>query len=276
MSFRNTLIIILIPILSIVSFNNTQAQQRTVRIALAQIFCLDGDRSGNFARIEGAIAEAKEQGAEIVCFPETAILGWVNPDAHERAFPIPGEDSDRLCKLAKVNNIFISIGLAEKEGEKLYDSVILIDNKGNIILKHRKINIVTELMSPPYTLGSDIKIVDTKFGKIGLLICADSFKEEILNEMKELKPDLMLIPYGWAAGEDAWPEHAKALERTVQNTAKTIGCPVIGTDLIGQISHGPWTGLTYGGASVVSDATGNILAVGKDRDREVVIVTVSY
>ncbi len=258
------------------SFNNTQAQQRTVRIALAQIFCLDGDRSGNFARIEGAIAEAKEQGAEIVCFPETAILGWVNPDAHERAFPIPGEDSDRLCKLAKVNNIFISIGLAEKEGEKLYDSVILIDNKGNIILKHRKINIVTELMSPPYTLGSDIKIVDTKFGKIGLLICADSFKEEILNEMKELKPDLMLIPYGWAAGEDAWPEHAKALSRTVQNAAKVIGCPIVGTDVIGQISHGPWKGLTYGGASVVSDATGNILAVGKDRDREVVIVTVSY
>ena len=254
----------------------TQAEQHSVKIALAQIFCLDGDRWGNFARIEGGIAEAKEQGAEIVCFPETAILGWVNPEAHKRAFPIPGEDSDRLCKLAKDNNIFISLGLAEKKGEKLYDSVILIDNKGNIILKHRKINIVTELMSPPYTLGSDIKTVDTRFGEIGLLICADSFKEEILNEMKELKPDLMLIPYGWAAGEDAWPGHAKALERTVQNAAKIIGCPVIGTDLIGQISHGPWKGLVYGGASVVSDKNGNILALGKDRDKEIILVDINY
>ena len=276
MSFRKTLTIILIPILSIVSLNNSQAQQRNVKIALAQIFCLDGDRSGNFARIEGAIAEAKEHEAEIVCFPETAILGWVNPDAHQRAFPIPGEDSDRLCKLAMDNNIFISIGLAEKKGEKLYDSVILIDDKGNIILKHRKINIVTELMSPPYTLGSDIKTVDTKFGRIGMLICADSFKEEILNKMKELKPDLMLIPYGWAAGEDAWPEHSKALSRTVQNAAKVIGCPVVGTDLIGQISHGPWKGLVYGGASLVSDKDGNILGIGKDRDRDVLIITIDY
>lgn len=269
---RIIFIIALIPALSLLNINNTQAQKKTVKFALAQIFCLDGDRSGNFARIEGAIAEAKEHEAEIVCFPETAILGWVNPDAHQRAFPIPGEDSDRLCKLAMDNSIFISIGLAEKEGEKLYDSAILIDNKGNIILKHRKINIVTELMSPPYTLGSDIKTVDTKFGSIGMLICADSFKEEILNEMKELKPDLMLIPYGWAAGENAWPEHSLALSRTVQNAAKVIGCTIIGTDLVGQISHGPWTSLVYGGASVASDKNGNILAIGKDRDKEVLII----
>lgn len=276
MSFRKILTIILIPILSIMSLNKVQAQQMTVKIALAQIFCLDGDRSGNFARIEGAIAEAKEQGAEIVCFPETAILGWVNPDAHERAFPIPGEDSERLCKLAKENNMFISIGLAEKEGEKLYDSVILIDNNGNLILKHRKINTLDELMDRPYTSGTGVNTVNTKFGKIGLMICADSFKEEILNEMKELKPDLILIPYGWAAGEDAWPEHAKQLERTVQNAAKAIGCPVVGTDLVGQISHGPWKGLVYGGASIVSDKDGNILGIGKDRDREVLVVTLEY
>ena len=258
------------------SSTSTSAQQKTVKIALAQIFCLDGDRSGNFVRIEGALAEAKELGAEIVCFPETAILGWVNPVAHERAFPIPGEDSDRLCRLAADNNIFISIGLAEKEDDKLFDSVILIDNKGNIILKHRKINTLDELMDRPYTAGTEIKTADTKFGKIGLLICADSFKKEILNEMAKLKPDLMLIPYGWAAGEDAWPEHAKQLENTVKNAAKTIGCPLVGTDLIGQISHGPWTGLVYGGASVVSDKDGNILVIGKDRDREVLIVDVKY
>lgn len=263
-------------LISLFTLSCSQAQQKNVKIALAQIFCLDGDRSGNFARIEGALEEAVGMGAEIVCFPETSIYGWVNPIAHDKAVPIPGDDTDILCKLAKENNVFISIGLAEKDGDNLFDSMVLIDNKGNIILKHRKINIVTELMDPPYTPGSSVNTVDTKFGKIGLLICADSFKEEVINDMKELKPDLMLIPYGWAAGIDAWPGHAKALERTVQNAAKTIGCPVIGTDLIGQISHGPWKGLVYGGASVVSDENGNILALGKDRDREVMIVTITY
>ena len=269
-------IIISITILAIMSTKPSQAQEKTVKIALAQIFCLDGDRSGNFARIEGALNEAVDAGAEIVCFPETSILGWVNPVAHKRAFPIPGEDTDLLCKLAKEHNLFISIGLAEKDGDKLFDSMVLIDSKGNIILKHRKINIVTELMDPPYTPGSSVNTVDTKFGKIGLLICADSFKEEVIKDMAKLKPDLMLIPYGWAAGEDAWPGHSKALERTVQHAAVTIGCPVIGTDLIGQISNGPWKGLVYGGASVVSDAKGNILAKGKDRDKEIIITTINY
>jgi predicted amidohydrolase len=84
-----------------------------IKIAMCQIFVLDGDRAGNFVRIENAICEAKESGAEIVCLPETAILGWVNPDAHKRAHPIPGEDSDRLCNLAKKYKVHLCAGLEE-------------------------------------------------------------------------------------------------------------------------------------------------------------------
>ena len=109
----------------------------SVKVAMCQIFCLDGDRSGNFVRIENAIAAAKDAGADIICFPETVILGWVNPEAHQRAYPIPGEDSGRLCRLAEKYRRYLCVGLAEKDGEKLYDSVILIDDKGRIVLKHR-------------------------------------------------------------------------------------------------------------------------------------------
>jgi predicted amidohydrolase len=253
---------------------NAHGQEKIIKIAMAQIFCLDGDRSGNFARLENAVSEAKEKGAEIVCLPETAIFGWVNPDAHKRACPIPGEDSARLCQLAKKHNVFLCVGLAEKENDKLYDSVILIDNEGKILLKHRKINILTELMTPPYTAGKGMQVVKTKYGKIGLLICADSFKEEILSQMAELKPDIVLIPYGWAAAETAWPQHGEQLIKTVQNAAKKMNCVVIGTDLIGRISHGPWTGLVFGGASVAADKNGEILGLGKDRDKDIVWVTV--
>lgn len=264
-------------ILSFISHMNSDiySQQKSVTIAMAQIFCLDGDRSGNFARIENAIIEAKESGAEIVCFPETSILGWVNPEAHQRAYPIPGKDSEMMCKLAKDYNVFLCIGLAEKENEDLFDSVILIDNKGEILLKHRKRNILTELMNPPYTPGKkEISAVDTKFGKIGLLICADSFKGKILNEMKELDPAIVLIPYGWAAEENEWPEHGEELKLTVQNAAKVIGCPVIGTDLVGEISHGPWKGRTYGGCSVSADEKGTILGLCTNRDREINVFTI--
>ena len=249
------------------------SQDDQVRIAMAQIFCLDGDRSGNFVRIENAVAEASKAEADIVCFPETSILGWVNPDAHQLASPIPGRDSDRLCKLAEKYNIFICIGLAEKDGENLFDAALLINNRGEIILKHRKINILDWLMTPPYSKGSELKAVNTQFGRIGIMICADSFKDELLQQMKNQDPDLVIIPYGWAKEETDWPEHGDALMKTVQQAARKMECPVIGTDLVGIISNGPWRGLVYGGQSVVSDKNGKILGRCKDRDKDLLIIS---
>ena len=247
---------------------------RNIRIALAQIFCLDGDRCGNFVRIENAIREAKNGAAEIICLPETVILGWVNPDAHERAYPIPGKDSGQLCELAKKYEICLCAGLAEKDGTELYDSAVLIDEKGHILLKHRKINILTELMRPPYRQGTEVSTVETKFGKIGLLICADTHKDKILERMAELKPDLLLVPYGYAELEEKWPEHGKELEKVVNKAARQIGAPVIGTNLVGEITKGAWKGRIFGGHSVAADKNGKTITIAADRDRDIKIVSI--
>jgi len=245
-----------------------------IRIAMCQIVCLDGDRKGNLARIENAVAEAARMGADIACLPETAIYGWVNPDAHHRAQPMGGEDSQRLCEMARKNRIHLCVGLDEKDGEALYDSAILIDAAGRILLKHRKIILLGELMTPPYSPGRDIKIARTKFGKIGVLICADTHEQPNLAQMARLQPDLVIVPYGYAEEEAAWPEHGQQLERVVANTAKVTGAPVIGTNLIGQITHGPWAGRTYGGHSVCADRTGAILALCRDFDRDIRMVEI--
>lgn len=266
--------IIFLSMLEPILMTKARAQERAVKIASAQIFCLDGDRSGNLARIENALKVAKAGGAELVAFPESCIFGWVNPDAHERACPIPGKDSDLLCELARKYRVYISIGLDEKEGEKLYGAAILIDDRGKILLKHRKNNVLPELMSPPYATGDGVSAVATKFGTIGVMICADSFRKNLLEQMRGLKPAFVLIPYGWAAPESKWPEHGKELMKTVKNAAKVIGCPVIGTDLVGEISHGPWTGQVYGGQSVAADGDGEVLFVSKDRDADISFVTI--
>ena len=250
---------------------------RRLRIAVCQTFCIDGDIEGNLKRIKYAVEDAARQRADLACFPETALIGWVNPAAHDLAAPIPGALSDRIASLAKKHNIMIAIGLCEKDGESLHDSVILLGADGRILLKHRKINILTELMHPPYAPGSidDIKAVDTPIGRVGMLICADTFKDEIIDAAAAQKPELLIIPYGWAAGVDQWPQHAKQLEAVVTHTAKRAGCPVVGTDLIGVISTGPWKGLTYGGQSLVSDADGEVLGVLRDRDSEVRVIEVA-
>jgi predicted amidohydrolase len=246
----------------------------TIRTAICQVFLLDGDRSGNFVRIENALRQAKNAGAEIVCFPEMVVLGWVNPAAHERAHPIPGKDSEHLRQLAREYSVYLCAGLAEKDGAKLYDSALLISGEGKILLRHRKINLLTELMTPPYAPGSEVSIAETEFGRIGLLICADTHKDEILDRMGALKPDLVLVPYGYAAPAEEWPGHGKELERVVTNAARKTGAPVVGTNLVGEITSGPWKGRVYGGHSAVADNKGKTIAVAADRDRDVQVVQV--
>lgn len=248
---------------------------RHIRVAICQILCIDGDAEGNFRRIENALEVAAAGKAQLACFPESAILGWENPDAFKLAGPIPGPHSDRIVALARNYKMMISIGIDElAEPGCLYDSAILVNEKGKILLKHRKLNVLPELMDPPYSVGrpEDIRAVDTPLGRIGMLICADTFTEKYVKQAGSFEPDVLLVPYGWAAPKEKWPGHAKNLHKTVAQAARWAGCPVVGTDLVGMITHGPWTGQTYGAASVVADREGNIVTVLRDRDVDVQVI----
>jgi predicted amidohydrolase len=244
------------------------------RIAVCQTLCIDSDLEGNLRRIAYATEQASVQKAKLACFSETALLGWVNPQAHKLAHPIPGPMFGRVAGLARKYKIMIAIGMAEKDGDKLYDSAVLIDTDGSLLLKHRKINTLRKLMKPPYARGKmkDITAVDTSIGRIGMLICADTFKEELVKTAGEKSPDLLIVPYGWAAKNEDWPKHCKALKKTVAQTARWARCPVIGTDMVGMITNGPWTGYTYGGASVVAGAPGKAIAVLREQDTDLQVV----
>ncbi len=244
-----------------------------VRIAVCQILVIDGDREGNFKRIEYALKTAHAEHAEIASFPESSILGWENPDAFRLATPIPGADSDRIEALARKYDVMIAIGLDEKDGKRLFDTVILVDRTGKLLWKYRKLNVLPELMSPSYSVGSPkgIGVVDTEFGRIGLVICADTFGDAYAEQVSRLKPDLMLVPYGWAAVPNRWPAHEKDLEDLVIKRARQWKCPVVGTDLVGEMTHGPWKGETYGGGSVVIDGNGRVLKLLRDRDTDVCV-----
>jgi len=93
--------------------------------------------------------------------------------------------------------------------ETRHDSANLIDKSGKLLWKHRKINVLPFLMTPPYSQGGpeDIGVVETEFGRIAVLICADTFTDAFVERLRVFKPDLMLAPYGWAATNDKWPEH---------------------------------------------------------------------
>jgi len=139
------------------------------------------------------------------------------------------------------------VGLAERDGDRLHKTVVLIDCDGTLLLRHRKVNVLAELMDPPYTAGSGAaqSFADTRHGRIGLLICVDIFQEDLVAQLADARPDLVLIPYGWAAPAEAWPEHGKSLHSWIAHTAHSahsahsVHAPVLGVDATGSRSHGP-------------------------------------
>eukprot|EP01006_Ploeotia_vitrea_P053381 TRINITY_DN67781_c5_g5_i1.p1 TRINITY_DN67781_c5_g5~~TRINITY_DN67781_c5_g5_i1.p1 ORF type:complete len:279 (+),score=38.60 TRINITY_DN67781_c5_g5_i1:37-873(+) len=252
---------------------------KTVKVAMGQILVVDSDRAGNLARMEIACQKAVHQKADIILFPETSILGWVNPEAWHLADSIPGNDTHWIGELAKRYKLMIGVGMTEKyNATTLHDTGVLIDINGDILLIHRKINILSYLMTPPYTPGKlipeNIAVVDTRFGRIGMLICADTFKVDIMKAMGKNKPDIVLVPYGWAAPFDHWPQHGLDLQHRVQTCANLTGATVVGVDNVGTVAHGPWQFQEYGGWSVASTHKGKVLAVAADRDVDLKIVDI--
>ncbi|HLV00633.1 MAG TPA: nitrilase-related carbon-nitrogen hydrolase, partial [Acidobacteriota bacterium] len=134
-----------------------------------------------------------------------------------------------------------------------------------------------ELMQPPYQPGivQEIGVVDTEFGRVGILICADTFRDEIRSRMAELKPDWLYIPFGWAAPKEQWPAHGFHLIQTIQRTAYETGAAALGPNLVGQIEHGPWKGQTFEGLSVATDQRGHLLAQAAWNREELTVVTLS-
>lgn len=238
----------------------------SVRAAVCQIE-VHASATQNLQTIAAAVAEAAAAGAQIVCFPEACVHGWVNVAAHAEARPIPGAVSDRLSALAREHGVLLVVGMAEREAERLYNSVVLFGADGSVLLRHRKINVLSELMEPPYAAGakSQRSVVDTPLGRIGLLICADTFREDIVASLAAQKPDLVVVPYGWAAPEERWPEHGKSLQAWVENLARKCGAPVLGVDSTGRLASGPWKGFVLGGQSVVCDGQGQVVDVLPDR-----------
>jgi predicted amidohydrolase len=175
-----------------------------LRVALVQMDVADGDLEENMRRAEQGIRGAAAKGADLVCLPEAADFGWLHQRAREVALPVPGRYTDFLCALAKELRVWVCAGCLEKDGEKTYNSAVLIDRAGAVVLKHRKISTLPELTAHLYDAGSarDIKTADTEFGRVGLSICADNFNIAHPLKAAKLGAWLLIAPHGFAEKEE--------------------------------------------------------------------------
>lgn len=233
---------------------------------MAQLLVEGGEPERNLERAEQLIRQGKKDSCDLILLPETLDFAWTHPSALKEAEPIPGRFSTFFSQLAVELNIWLCLGLTEKSGDNNYNTAILIDPKGNIVLKYSKVNLL-EVEFPYYKVGQKLEVVNTPFGKIGLNICADNYIDSIYNGhmLARMGAQIILSPSSWTVDhfvtEEMDPYKTKWIE-PLSIIAKKYQIPVLSTTSVGYIVGGPYEGKKMVGCSLAVDETG-ILAQGE-------------
>jgi predicted amidohydrolase len=226
------------------------------KLALVQMKVIGGDRDSNLLHAGKRIGEAAQQGAQFILLPEAMDLGWTDPSALTLAEPVPdGKTCSYLCSLARKHRVYICSGLIEKSGETVYNSAVIIDPEGEVILLHRKINEL-DIGHPYYALGDRLNVCETEFGTIGLMICADASTRDrvIPRALSYMGADVILSPSSWAVPAD----HDNKLDPyggmwrdAYKPVAKDFRVWIASCSNVGWMTAGPWSGWKGIGCSMV-------------------------
>ena len=233
-----------------------------MNLALAQMLVRPGEPAGNLARAEERIATVAARGADIVLLPEVLDCGWSHPSARELAGAIPGGDAClRLREAARYHRVFVCAGLAERTGKRgasgpeIFNSAVLIDQHGEVVLHHRKINELA-FARGLYSVGDRLGVAETPWGRVGLMICADAFVpgQVLGRSLGLMRAELILSPCSWAVPAD----HHNVREPYGQlwldsygPVAREFGVWIAGCSNVGPITAGEWQGRNCIGNSLV-------------------------
>ncbi len=233
---------------------------------MGQILVEGGRIEENLARAGGAIRRAAESDCSLVVLPECLDAGWTHPSARRLAQPIPGESSDYLCRAAREVGIFVVAGLTEREGDRLYNSAILISAAGDILLRHRKINVLS-IAQDLYQVGDSLAVAETELGVLAINICADNFPTSLAlaHAQARMGAQVLLSPCAWAvdADHDNQSDPYGSLWREAYSTiARLYNLTVVGVSNVGWLTEGPWAGRKCIGSSLAVGPTGEVLAQG--------------
>jgi predicted amidohydrolase len=226
-----------------------------------------GRKEENLRHAEDLICRAAGEGAKVTVLPEALTLGWTHPSARTEADEIPqGQSCDRLRRAAVANKVYVCSGLVEKDGARIFNSAVLIDPNGELLLHYRKMNEL-EIGHDVYSMGDRLRVVQTPLGTFGLMICADGFArgQVITRTLGYMGADIILSPCAWAvpADHDNTKEpYGRIWMDNYQPVAKDFQLWIAGVSNVGWITGGPWNGRRCIGCSLVINPSGEPIVRG--------------
>jgi len=236
---------------------------KKIKVGMAQLLVEGGEPIRNLKRALEMVQEAAKKNCELILLPECLDLAWTHPSAKTEAKPIPGLYSDQLCAIAREFGIYLCAGLTEQyHGEKVYNAAILVNDKGEIILKYRKINVLSVGLEF-YEIGNTLSVVDTPFGKIGVNICSDNYIDSLPlgHTLARMGAQIILSPSSWTADysiDEKQDPYSEKWIKPYSILAELYDLVIIGSTSVGYIVGGPFEGKKSVGCSIAVNKDGVI------------------
>ncbi|MBN2271470.1 MAG: carbon-nitrogen hydrolase family protein [Sedimentisphaerales bacterium] len=124
------------------------------------------------------IDAAGKLGLDIVCLGEVIQSVGTSATILDCAQQIPGPATEQLGLAAKKNSIYVVATINEKAGDVVYNTAVLIDRRGNLAGKYRKVHLPREEWKQGVRPGDQYPVFETDFGKVAIQICYDWFFPE--------------------------------------------------------------------------------------------------
>jgi hypothetical protein len=162
---------------------------RQVRVAAIAIG-FGGDHEAKMKLATEHLHAAGKAGADIACLPEEF--------AGTGAEPIPGPTTEAVAKLAKQYNMYVICPLREQAGPEQYNTAVLLDRRGEIAGRYRKVFV---FWGEGLNVSREgVKTFDADFGRIAILTCFDLNYAELWQECDALGAEIVFWPSAYGGG----------------------------------------------------------------------------
>jgi beta-ureidopropionase len=181
------------------------------------------DRS--LEEIAGIVDSEGAKGTDIIALPET----WRGPQLET----IQGETIRTMSCLAKKHNTYIVCPIFRDVDGKRYNSAILLDRSGSPICIYDKVYPCHEefKLDPPVEVGTEVPVIDTDFGRIGMAICFDVNFPEVWKRLADQGAELVIWVSAYSAGTSLL---AHALNHNYYIVSSTLAGDCIVYDINGR------------------------------------------
>ncbi|HLV45186.1 MAG TPA: nitrilase-related carbon-nitrogen hydrolase [Aggregatilineales bacterium] len=148
-----------------------------IKLGVAQTDAVLGDVEANLARHLEFVKQAREQDVDLLVFPELSLTGYSLQDLTYHAAIRPNGSSEVFKPLLEASrDLDLVVGFVEEDPRHRYYIAAAYLSQGEVVHIHRKVYLPTYTLFEEgrfFALGEDIRSFETRFGRVGMLICED-------------------------------------------------------------------------------------------------------